>query len=261
MKKISLTQSEIDNLKELYQSEIGRAQRRIESLKSILKKIEKENLSIEPEEKIVKKRGRKPKVTVAQTLQETPSSPKKRGRKPKNTTVAAEAAKEPKKRGRKPKNADASAEVVQEIKKRGRKPKAKPAEENVKKTKTTRKNIKPIHPPKKRKKSKSLRKSLKQAVDGEKIKWIDLILSIFKKSNSLLNSNALTIAAIEKLNLPEVEKDRVRMAVATNLTKLTKYDKKIVKYIPEGSKTAVYGLAEWFNENGSLRPEYQEREA
>ncbi len=33
MKKISLSQNEIEDLKDLYQSEIDRAQRRIESLK------------------------------------------------------------------------------------------------------------------------------------------------------------------------------------------------------------------------------------
>ncbi|MGB4327876.1 MAG: hypothetical protein WBJ36_03255 [Tenuifilum sp.] len=206
MKKITLSKEEIEDLKDLYQSEIDRAQRRIDSLKSILRKIEKGDLGDEKEVAAPKKRGRKPKVKEAAE----PTAPKKRGRPKKITAEADKSAqtKEPKKRGRKPK---------------------------------------------------SLRKGLKPTVGGEKIKWNNLIIDIFKSNDKLLQAKDLTVGALEKLQLPEVEKDRTRMAVATNLTKLTKYEKKILKYTRPDDKIAYYGLAEWFNEDGTLKPEYQNK--
>ncbi len=241
MKKITLSKEEIEDLKDLYQSEIDRAQRRIDSLKSILRKIEKGDLGDEKEVAAPKKRGRKPKVKEAAE----PTAPKKRGRPKKNTAEADKSAqtKEPKKRGRKPKVA---SETKAERPKKGRKKIAK------KKVKTS--------PPKKRgRKPKSLRKGLKPTVGGEKIKWNNLIIDIFKSNDKLLQAKDLTVGALEKLQLPEVEKDRTRMAVATNLTKLTKYEKKILKYTRPDDKIAYYGLAEWFNEDGTLKPEYQNK--
>lgn len=241
MKKISLSQNEIEDLKDLYQSEIDRAQRRIESLKSILKKIEKGDLDTKPEAPA--KRGRKPKTAQPKP---TAEAPKKRGRKPKNQTLKTEepTIKEPKKRGRKPKAKAASATA--------------PAKK-TKKTKVSKRKTKVAVPKKRGRKPKPLRKSLKQSAGGEKVKWVDLITSIFKTNNALMQANTLTVEAMKKLGLPEVEKDRTRMAVATNLTKLTKHDKKIVKFTREGDKVAYYGLAEWFNEDGSLKNEFKER--
>lgn len=238
MKKISLSQNEIEDLKDLYQSEIDRAQRRIESLKSILKKIEKGDLDTKPEAPA--KRGRKPKAAQPKP---TTEAPKKRGRKPKNQVLKTEepVAKEPKKRGRKPKAKAVSAVAP------------------AKKTKVGKRKTKVAAPKKRGRKPKPLRKSLKQSAGGEKVKWVDLITSIFKANNALMQANTLTTEAMKKLGLPEVEKDRTRMAVATNLTKLTKHDKKIVKYTREGDKVAYYGLAEWFNEDGSLKNEFKER--
>ncbi|HDP76423.1 MAG TPA: hypothetical protein ENN49_11315 [Bacteroidales bacterium] len=241
MKKITLSNDEIEDLKDLYQSEIDRAQRRIDSLKSILRKIEKGDLGDEKEVAAPKKRGRKPKAKeVAE-----PTTPKKRGRPKKITAEANKSAQtgEPKKRGRKPKeNSETKAE----------KPKKEPQKVTMKKVKTS--------PPKKRgRKPKSLRKRLKPTIEDEKIKWNDLIIDIFKSNDKLLQAKDLTMRVLEKLQLPEVEKDRTRMAVATNLTKLTKYEKKIFKYARPDHKIAYYGLAEWFNEDGTLKPEYQNK--
>lgn len=241
MKKISLSKNEIEDLKDLYQSEIDRAQRRIESLKSILKKIEKGDLGGDDETSAPKKRGRKPKAD--KTVE--PAKPKKRGRPKKVAVQSSQAAevKEPKKRGRKPKVQ--SQELEKEAKKLSKK--------------ISKRKVKVSPPKKKGRKPKSIRKSLKQNLGGEKIKWNNLIIDIFKGNNKLLQAKDLTQYALERLQLPEVEKDRTRMAVATNLTKLTKYDKKVVKFTRQGDKIAYYGLAEWFNEDGSLKSEYQNK--
>jgi hypothetical protein len=241
MKKITLSNEEIENLKDLYQSEIDRAQRRIDSLKSILRKIEKGDLGDEKEAATPKKRGRKPKVKEAAE----PTAPKKRGRPRKITAEADKSAQteEPKKRGRKPKeNSETKAE--------------KPKKERKKIAKT---KVKTSPPKKRGLKANSSRKGLKPTIGGEKIKWNDLIIDIFKSNDKLLQAKDLTVDALERLQLPEVEKDRTRMAVATNLTKLTKYEKKILKYSRPDNKIAYYGLAEWFNEDGTLKPEYQNK--
>lgn len=241
MKKITLSKEEIEDLKDLYQSEIDRAQRRIDSLKSILRKIEKGDLGDEKDEALPKKRGRKPKVKEATE----PTAPKKRGRPKK---IAADADK---------------SIIVKKPKKRGRKPKVnsetKPEKQKKERKIIVKKNVKTSPPKKRGRKPKPLNKGLKPTIGGEKIKWNDLIIDIFKSNDKLLQAKELTVAALEKLQLPEVEKNRTRMAVATNLTKLTKYEKKILKYSRPNEKIAYYGLAEWFHEDGTLKPEYQNK--
>ncbi len=241
MKKITLTRSEIKDLVDLYQTEIDRAQRRIESLKSILNKIEKGDLG-EENESAPEKRGRKPKAVKATE----PAMPKKKRGRPRKVT-----------------DEKTQATEVKEPKKRGRKPKAKPenALETTKKTsqKVTKNKVKTSIPKKRGRKPKSLHKSLKQEIGGEKVKWANLIIDVFKSNNRLLQSKDLAFEVLQKLQLPEDEMNRTRMAVATNLTKLTKYDNKIRKYSREGEKIGYYGLAEWFNEDGSLKSEYQNK--
>lgn len=241
MKKITLSKEEIEDLKDLYQSEIDRAQRRIDSLKSILRKIEKGDLGDEQDAALPKKRGRKPKVKEATE----PTAPKKRGRPKK---IAADADK---------------SIIVKEPKKRGRKPKVnsetKPEKQKKERKRIVKKNVKTSPPKKRGRKPKSLNKGLKPTIGGEKIKWSDLIIDIFKSNDKLLQAKELAVAALEKLQLPEVEKNRTRMAVATNLTKLSKYEKKILKYSRPDDKIAYYGLAEWFHEDGTLKPEYQNK--
>lgn len=223
MKKITLSKEEIEDLKDLYQSEIDRAQRRIESLKSILRKIEKGDLEDEYDVASPKKRGRPKKIAADADKNNIAKEPKKRGRKPKvNSETEPEKQKKERERIVK-KKAETSPS-----KKKGRKPK-------------------------------SLNKGLKPTIGGEKIKWNDLIIDIFKTNDKLLQAKDLTIAVLEKLQLPEVEKNRTRMAVATNLTKLSKYENKILKYYRPNNKIAYYGLAEWFHEDGTLKPEYQNK--
>ncbi len=93
MKKISLSEIEVNDLLDLYQSEIDRAQRRINNLKTIIVKLS-EGQSIEPIEetplKAKGKRGRKPNVKPIEVKavseikdkkgKVVASEPKKRGR-------------------------------------------------------------------------------------------------------------------------------------------------------------------------------------
>lgn len=213
MKKISLTQNEVNDLVDLYQSEIDRAQRRIVNLKAILKKLTEGNsLPIKGE------------VTAEKLDVKSDVQPKKRGRKP-----AVQAQKVDKE------------EVAKLPKRRGRKPKVK------------------VESPKKKLEEKPIRKSIKKGKGEEKVKWIDLIYDILRSKKSLMLSNSLTLAAMERLNIPAVDKNRVRMAISTNLTRLTKYDKTINKFSHKGTAGAFYGLAEWFDDKGMLKSEFNNK--
>jgi hypothetical protein len=120
MRTIKFSEEEISSLHQIYLEKLAQAEKQIQQIKDVLKKLEVslpiETLEVEP---IVIKRGRKPKVKdIEQKV------PKKRGRKPKVVVPTVEsvpvtAIKEPKKRGRKPKTISVS---TSEPKKRGRKP-------------------------------------------------------------------------------------------------------------------------------------------
>lgn len=262
MKKISLTQNEVNDLIDLYQTEIDRAQRRIVNLKAILKKIDEgksltdeDNGAVKKVEKTdnaePKKRGRKPKIQKAKLVEKVASEPKKRGRKPKvkEESVALKKAEKPT-----IKKAEKSSEkkTKKVIAKKSAKPAPKKAEKVV-----TKKIEKPAK--KRGRKPKPARKSIKVGKGEEKVKWIDLIYDILRTKKSLMLSNSLTLAAMERLNIPDVDKDRVRMAISTNLTRLTKYDKTINKYSQEGTTGSFYGLKEWFDDKGKLKSEFKNK--
>lgn len=292
MKKISLSEVEVNDLIDLYQSEIDRAQRRISNLKNIMKKISAGKNADNPEEKpekIKSKRGRKPKAKtpVVKAEKEITSEPKKRGRKPKVKEVIVKA--EPKKRGRKPKvkvaEAPAKVEVAKKVvdkepkkkivklkekpapKKRGRKPKTTEtkAVENKAEVKVVDKKAKPkvskkkivkAEPKKRGRKPKSLRKPIKGGKGKDKVKWNDFIFESLSSKNTLLPASAITQAAIDKFEIHESDRDRVRMAISTTLTKMANKDKVLKTYSQQGVRGSFFGLSIWFNEN-ELKEEYK----
>ena len=102
MRSIKFSDQELVFMRQQYSEELASAEKYIEQIKEVLKKIggsvkpDKEEL-VEKEPKQRKKRGRKPKVKVVE-----PKEPKKRGRKPK-AALPTPVVEPPKKRGRKPK--------------------------------------------------------------------------------------------------------------------------------------------------------------
>jgi hypothetical protein len=143
MRTIKFSEEEISSLHQIYLEKLAQAEKQIQQIKDVLKKLEVsipiETLEVEP---VVKRRGRKSKVKVVE-----PKVPKKRGRKPKVVSVESvpeTIVTEPKKRGRKPK-AKVVSEIVSSLidaksnvelkvhKKRGRKPKAVVVEPKVRK--------------------------------------------------------------------------------------------------------------------------------
>ena len=245
MKKISLSDVEVNELLDLYQSEIDRAQRRITNLKTIIKKLSEGKsieLSEEEPEKIKNKRGRKPKAKVPVVV-------------PKKAEVVKVVEKEPAKRGRKKKVAEVKAEVKQEKKKVVVKPKPTPKKKEKKKQTTKVKAA----PKKRGRKPKSLRKPIKGGKGKEKVKWNDFIIETIKSKNSLMLASSLTQAALEKFQIPNSDRDRVRMAISTTLTKLANKDKVLRTHSEKGLRGAFFGLSTWFNDKGNLNNEYKKK--
>ncbi len=310
MKKISLSDLEANELVDLYQSEIDRAQRRINNLKTIIEKLS-EGYSVDIVEekpiKIQEKRGRKPKAktTIANIVNEIKKAkeitvePKKRGPKPKDKVAKVKA--EPKKRGRKPKVKPVEVKATKEIKevakkivikepkkkegvikikaepkKRGRKPKTiatevkildkkseakviakvkKPKEKNLKKTVAKVK----AEPKKRGRKPKSLRKPIKGGKGKDKVKWNDFIIETITSKDSLMLASSITQAALEKFDIAASDRDRVRMAISTTLTKMANKDKVLQTYTQQGIRGAFFGLAKWFNEKAELNNDYKKK--
>ena len=274
MKKISLTDSEINDLLDLYQSEIDRAQRRINNLKSIIEKlsesktneptIEKkiEKQSVKSIEKLKGKRGRKPKMKVVQqipvvdkkeeikekTNKEVPKKILDKDRKSQEkalkeakAVIIVEEKKEPQKRGRKKKEDETK---VVKTKKRGRKKKTAKAK---------------AAPKKRGRKPKSLRKPIKGGKGKEKVRWNDFILETIKSKNSLMLASSLTQAALEKFQIPNSDRDRVRMAISTTLTKMANKDKILKTHLQPGLRGAFFGLSQWFNSKNELTSDYKKK--
>jgi hypothetical protein len=297
MKKISLSEVEVNDLLDLYQSEIDRSQRRINNLKNIIKKLSEGHSEHSIEEKPIKietKRGRKPKIKSIETQLEKDITlePKKRGRKPKFNVETIKA--EPRKRGRKPKEKVADAQVTKAIvkklvtkepknkisktttnlKKRGRKPKPVVAEvkpisvkkeakvvKKDKKTKVQKKSLvkAKAEPKVSGRKPRILRKPIKGGKGKDKVKWNDFINDTITSKDSLMLASSITRAALEKFKIPASDRDRVRMAISTTLTKMANKDKILQTYIQPGIRGAFFGLAKWFNDKAELNNDYKKK--
>lgn len=264
MKKISLSEAEVNDLLDLYQSEIDRAQRRINNLKTIIKKLSEGHSIIEPTEekhtKVKAKRGRKPKVKEAENkapveVKEIKAAVKEKAVKAVKKVKAAKNVKPLK-------EVKAVAEVVtiQEPKKRGRKPKAVAEKVESKKKGRKKKAIKVKATPKRRgRKPKSLRKPIKSGKGENKVKWNDFIVETITSKNSLMLASSITQAALEKFAIPANDRDRVRMAISTTLTKMVNKDKVLNTFTQKGIRGAFFGLNSWFNEKAELNSDYKKK--
>jgi len=232
MKKISLSEVEANDLLDLYQSEIDRAQRRINNLKSIIKKLSDGYSDEHSEEKPAKIKG-------------------KRGRRPNVKPVAAKVIIEEKEINEK--------ELTKEPLKKGRKKKEEAEKTAPIKKARNKKTIKAKAPKKSGRKPKSLRKPIKGGKGEDKVKWNDFIIDTIKSKDSLMLASSITQAALAKFEIPDSDRDRVRMAISTTLTKMVNKDKVLQTYSQKGIRGAFFGLPLWFNEKAELTGDYKKK--
>jgi len=120
MKSIKFSDEQLEFLREQYTDELANAEKYVEQVKEILKKLGAEvkasKIGTEQPVKVEKKRGRKPKVAVAEVKE-----PKKRGRKPKVVATVADAPVEtPVKPEKKTKSKKAATSTKKQVKAKGK---------------------------------------------------------------------------------------------------------------------------------------------
>ena len=166
--------------------------------------------------------------------------------------VEAKTAKpEPKKRGRKPKSLENKATDSKAV--------VKVVEKKAKPKVSKKKIVKPKAEPKKRgRKPKSLRKPIKTGKGKDKVKWNDFIFESLTLKDTLLPASAITQTALDKFEIHESDRDRVRMAISTTLTKMVNKDKVLKTFIRQGARGSLFGLSNWFNGN-ELKDDYKKK--
>jgi hypothetical protein len=240
MKKLTLTNAEFSHLREIYQTELEKAQKRIEHLSAILKKLDSDNeVSFSSEAQPLKGTNKKTLGThvnpAARSIVKGAGA--KKAVKIDDIVVADPLHEEKPKRGRRPK---AVAEVKPKST-RGRKPKA-----------SSDAKIKTLVAKKPRK----TRKLIKKGVGKKKVKWNDFIVDYLTKTGAAKLSSEITREAVSGFKIKESDKPRVRLVISGILSKLVTADKVLRTKKIEGSREKLYGLANWFNENGELLPSH-----
>lgn len=206
MKKLSLTNTEVSKLRELYQTELKKAFERVEHLTAILNKLDAE-------------------MEVNDLLSE--DSPAKSVGKKKISTKKAESKSSPK-AVKQPKPAEIKKDVSAKPKsKRGRKP--------------------------------GVKKSVKSTTGSKKIKWNDVVLDAIIRRGSPMLSPSITEEVFKTLKTKLGDKKRVKNTVSGTLSKLVTTEKKLKTHKLPGSRNKLYGLPEWFDQNGELLPDFKRK--
>lgn len=190
MKKLSLTNSEFNHLRDIYLSELDKALKRVEHLTAILKKID------------------------------TDFDPPKE---------------------------DELVEQYQQIKK------AKPAvkESSAPKRKVSTKRVA------KNKTSKKTRKPIVNKGSGKnKVKWNDFVINTIKERNAPILSSELSEIALKHFDVSEADVPKVKRVISGALSKLVTMENKLIAQKLPDSRVKKYGLVEWFDAKGNLKPEF-----
>ncbi len=219
MSKINLSPEEFSQIIELFHSELDRAKRRIQHLNTILKRIDDEKINLGTifiEDNIVKETEEQIEYKRANYVEKTTLTKKAKVGRPK-------------------KNVDTSTPSMDVI---------------------SSNNTAEIVDIKEAKKAKTKRKPLRKSGRSKKIKWGEFILEAISSSKTPIGLMQITAAAQKKFKISEDNSDRVKMVIAGTLTKLSKVEKSIIPYKPEGSKVNFYGLPDWFS-NGELLAEFR----
>jgi len=95
------------------------------------------------------------------------------------------------------------------------------------------------------KKKKSRRKK-------KKVKWADFILTTIKNKETVMLANEIIQAAYDEFEVPDDEKQKVRMSLSSILTRMLNQDKVLRTYAVDGIRGRFYGVAAWFNEKEEL---------
>jgi hypothetical protein len=138
--------------------------------------------------------------------------------------------------------------IEQPSRKRGRPRKEadEKAEKKAKRGRPKKRGRKKVRKPVVRKTGKKGLKSVKRA------NWTEFVLDSMSEFEKPFSSKELLNLAIERLEIPSEMHEKSRMSIAACLSNLASKRGKVKIFSMPDSKTQVYGLPEWFNENGDL---------
>ncbi len=86
----------------------------------------------------------------------------------------------------------------------------------------------------------------------KKVKWADFILNTIKAKETVMLANEIIQAAYDEFDVPDDERQKVRMSLSSILTRMLNQEKVVKTYAVDGIRGRFYGIAEWFNDKGEL---------
>lgn len=264
MKSIPLTENELKHIRETYELELEKLQKRTGEISGILKKLkgtatedaeseERNTVKEVPRKNVsVKKEKDTPKTESIKVKADTKVKGK-RGRPPKakveaqtktNEIVAAEKP-APKKRGRKP-------SLKKDIEKTAKAPSPAKAIKALKKSKVEVKPLKAKKAVATVKNTEPKKRGRKPSDNSKKARWTASILDILNKGGKVLSSREIIGQVMKLQNIPAAELQKTRSIITGSLSDLKLETKKVKTMTVSGKKGELYGLSQWFNELGQL---------
>lgn len=86
----------------------------------------------------------------------------------------------------------------------------------------------------------------------KKVKWADFILNTIRSKETVMLANEIIQAAYDEFDVPDEEKQKVRMSLSSILTRMLNQDKVVKTYAVDGIRGRFYGVSDWFNDKDEL---------
>jgi len=86
----------------------------------------------------------------------------------------------------------------------------------------------------------------------KKVKWADFILNTIRAKETVMLANEIIQAAYDEFDVPDDEKQKVRMSLSSILTRMLNQEKVVKTYAVDGIRGRFYGVSEWFDDKDEL---------
>lgn len=86
----------------------------------------------------------------------------------------------------------------------------------------------------------------------KKVKWADFITNTIRSKETVMLANEIIQAAYDEFDVPDDEKQKVRMSLSSILTRMLNQEKILKTYAVDGIRGRFYGLTEWFDDKEEL---------
>jgi hypothetical protein len=272
MKNIPFTENEIKEIKDHYSQELEKIQKRANEIRGIIEKMEGSKVasSVMPEptvEKIIDKGKRKysrkteKKEASLISVNEPVKLPevvaaKQKGRKKSSITEVPV----PQQVAAKTKGvSNKKADVTSETKTKSTKIAKKSAITKVPISKVSKKALKSANAEIKIAKTAKIvpvvsvaEKGRKKSTDSKKSQYESFILGIITKQGKLLTSKVIFDSVEKEFKVPAADYSKMKATVTVILSK-EKANGQLKDMAQPGTKAKLYGISEWFDNNGNLK--------